>query len=99
VNTEAFLRALEGVGRDLRYALRSFRRTPLVALTIVTTVALGLGLVAVVFTLLNLMVFRADVRSHHQTMSPVPLRRLFSAIVRGRTALAPIRTSSRERSC
>jgi len=37
---------LDGVVRDVLYACRSFRRTPLVALTIVTTVGLGLGLVA-----------------------------------------------------
>jgi predicted permease len=47
--------------RDVLYAWRSFRRTPLVALTIVTTVGLGLGLVAVVFTILNAFVFLADV--------------------------------------
>src|SRR5688500_20396821 len=35
--------------RDILYALRTFRRAPLAALTIVGTVALGLGLVAVVF--------------------------------------------------
>ena len=46
--------------RDITYALRTFRRTPLVALTIVTTVALGLGLVAVVFTFLNVFLFRVD---------------------------------------
>jgi putative ABC transport system permease protein len=51
---------LDGVMRDVLYACRSFRRAPMVALTIVTTVALGLGLVAVVFTLLNEMVFRVD---------------------------------------
>ena len=67
MNTDALFRALEGVGRDIRYALRAFRRTPLVALTIVTTVGLGLGLVAVVFSLLNLMMFRPDaVRSPHE---------------------------------
>ena len=44
---------LESVVRDARFTLRSFRRTPLVALTIVTTVGLGLGLIAVVFTILN----------------------------------------------
>ena len=44
---------LDTVVRDVLYACRSFRRAPLVALTIVTTVALGLGLVAVVFTFLN----------------------------------------------
>jgi predicted permease len=45
---------------DLRYAIRGFRRAPLVAVTIVCTVGLGLGLVTVVFTLLNWMIFRVD---------------------------------------
>jgi hypothetical protein len=53
--------------RDLLYAWRSLRRAPLVALTIVTTVALGLGLVAAVFTFLNGVVFRVDeVRNPHE---------------------------------
>jgi predicted permease len=51
---------LDSVLRDIRYTLRSFRRAPLMALTIVTTVGLGLGLVAVVFTILNLYIFRVD---------------------------------------
>jgi hypothetical protein len=51
---------LDNVQRDLRYACRSFLRTPLVALTIVTTVGLGLGLVAVVFTILNAYIFQTD---------------------------------------
>lgn len=46
--------------RDIRDALRSFRRAPLVAVTIVSTLALGLGLVAVAFTLLNSFLFRVD---------------------------------------
>ena len=46
--------------RDIFYALRTFKRAPLVAFTIVFTVALGLGLVAVVFTLLNTLLFRVD---------------------------------------
>ncbi len=55
------MRALvESVVRDVLYACRLFRRAPLVALTIVTTVGLGLGLVAVVFTLLNAVIFRVD---------------------------------------
>ncbi len=53
--------------RDVLYAWRSFRRAPLAALTIVTTVGLGLGLVTVVFTVLNAYVFRVDeVRSPHE---------------------------------
>jgi predicted permease len=46
--------------RDVLYALRTFKRAPLVAFTIVSTVALGLGLVAVAFTMLNAMLFRTD---------------------------------------
>ncbi|HET6955824.1 MAG TPA: ABC transporter permease [Vicinamibacterales bacterium] len=44
----------------LQYALRTFRRAPLATLTIVITVAIGLGLVAVLFTVLNVMLFRTD---------------------------------------
>jgi predicted permease len=45
---------------DLQYALRTFRRAPLSALTIVVTVAIGLGVVAVLFTVLNVLLFRTD---------------------------------------
>ena len=67
MNVDTLVRLLDGVTRDARYAVRSFRRAPLVALTIVTTVGLGLGLVAVVFTILNAFVFRVDnVRNPHE---------------------------------
>jgi predicted permease len=46
--------------RDILYALRTFKRAPLVAVTIVSTVALGLALVAVAFTMLNALLFRVD---------------------------------------
>jgi predicted permease len=46
--------------RDVAYALRAFMRAPLVSLTIVVTVAVGLGLVGVLFTVLNMMLFRVD---------------------------------------
>ena len=46
--------------RDVLYALRTFRRAPLAVFTIVTTVAVGLGLVAVVFTFFNIFLFRVD---------------------------------------
>jgi predicted permease len=46
--------------RDVRFALRSFRRAPLTSLTIVGTVAIGLGVVAVLFTFLNRFLFRVD---------------------------------------
>jgi predicted permease len=46
--------------RDVRFALRSLSRAPLVAFTIGATVAVGLGVVAVLFTLLNAFLFRVD---------------------------------------
>jgi predicted permease len=46
--------------RDIAYALRTFRRTPLVSLTIVLTLAIGLGLIGVLFTVVNVMLFRVD---------------------------------------
>jgi predicted permease len=46
--------------RDIGYALRAFGRAPLVSLTIVLTVAIGLGLIGVLFTVLNMMLFRVD---------------------------------------
>ncbi len=45
---------------DIQYALRTFKRAPLAAFTIVVTVALGLGVVAVVFSILNTFMFRVD---------------------------------------
>src|SRR6185369_13524757 len=46
--------------RDVQYALRTFRKAPLAAFTIVVTVAIGLGVVAVLFTVLNTLLFRVD---------------------------------------
>jgi predicted permease len=51
---------LDNTVRDVLYAVRGFKRAPLVAMIIVATVALGLGLVTVAFTLLNMFLFRAD---------------------------------------
>src|SRR5688500_8893166 len=45
---------------DISYAFRTLRKAPLASLTIVLTVSLGLGMVAAVFTLLNMALFRAD---------------------------------------
>ena len=50
----------ETLGRDLSFALRTLRRAPLVALTVVSTVALGLGVVAVAFTFFNAFFFQVD---------------------------------------
>jgi predicted permease len=51
---------VDALTRDVVYAFRMFRRAPLAALTIVSTVAVGLGLVAVVFTFYNVFFLRVD---------------------------------------
>jgi predicted permease len=62
--------------RDVRFALRSFRRAPLAAFTIVTTVATGLGVVAVLFTIFNVFLFRVDSVPHISEMYAVERPRL-----------------------
>lgn len=51
---------VEDCARDAAYAVRTFRRAPLSAFTIVVTVAIGLGLVAAVFTFFSVFLFRVD---------------------------------------
>src|SRR4051812_38241047 len=51
---------IDNAVRDVRYALRTFRKAPLAACTIVLTVAVGLGVVAVLFTVFNTLLFRVD---------------------------------------
>ena len=62
--------------RDVRFALRSFRRAPLAAVTIVATVAIGLGVVAVLFTILNAFLFRVDMVPDISEMYAVERSRL-----------------------
>lgn len=47
--------------QDVRFALRSFRRSPFLACTTVLTLALGIGLNTGVFTVINAVLFRARV--------------------------------------
>ncbi|HLW77705.1 MAG TPA: FtsX-like permease family protein, partial [Bryobacteraceae bacterium] len=44
--------------QDIRYAFRGFRATPLFAITVIATIALGLGINAAVFTFVNSYVLR-----------------------------------------
>jgi predicted permease len=50
----------DALAQDIQYALRTFRRAPLAALTVVATVALGLGLVGAVFTVFSEFFLRPD---------------------------------------
>jgi putative ABC transport system permease protein len=50
--------ALEGMTQDIYYAARSLRRTPAVSITIILTLALGLGVNAAMFSLLDVIFLR-----------------------------------------
>ena len=50
----------ETLARDVSFALRMLRRAPLVAVTVVSTIALGLGVVTVAFTFFNAFFFQVD---------------------------------------
>jgi predicted permease len=52
------IRWIETLLQDVRYSMRGFRRTPLFALTVVATIALGLGLNTTLFTIFNAYVLR-----------------------------------------
>jgi putative ABC transport system permease protein len=65
---------LEGVRYDIRHAARALWRTPLVSLTIIVTLALGLGVNAAMFSLLDVVLFRAP----EGVPAPGDVRRLWS---------------------
>jgi predicted permease len=54
---------MNGVTQDLRFAFRLIRKTPVVSIATIVTLALGVGLNAGVFTVLDGMLFRARVTS------------------------------------
>ncbi len=57
---------IETTWQDVRYALRGFRRSPTFVLTVVATIALGLGLNTALFTIFNATYFRPmGVRDAH----------------------------------
>lgn len=49
---------IETTWQDVRYALRGFRRSPVFAITVIATIALGLGVNTALFTILNAYVLR-----------------------------------------
>jgi putative ABC transport system permease protein len=55
----ATLPVIENIVRDVRYALRGFRRNPVFAITAVLTLALGIGATTAVFSVVDRILFRS----------------------------------------
>ena len=47
------------VGQDIRYALRGFRRDPVFAVTVIATLAVGIGATTAVFSVVDRILFRS----------------------------------------
>lgn len=52
-------RLLDSTAKDLRYALRGFRRNPVFTLAVICTVALGIGATTAVFSVVDRILFRS----------------------------------------
>ncbi|MEO7083642.1 MAG: ADOP family duplicated permease [Gemmatimonadaceae bacterium] len=65
---------LDGMLQDVRYAARSLWRTPAVSITIILTLALGLGVNAAMFSLLDVIFLRPPAG----VVRPAELRRVWS---------------------
>ena len=50
---------VESVGQDIRYACRSFLRTPGIAISAILAIALGVGASTAVFSVVDRLFFRA----------------------------------------
>jgi predicted permease len=59
---------VEGVLRDVRFALRGFRRNPAFAITAILTLALGIGATAAVFSVVDRILFRPLPYAHDERL-------------------------------
>lgn len=69
----ATLPLLESLMRDVRYALRGFRRNPVFAITAILTLALGIGTTAAVFSVVDRILFRPLPYAHDDRLVSVGL--------------------------
>jgi predicted permease len=59
--------------QDVRYALRGFRRSPVFALTVIATLALGIGATTAVFSVVDRILFRSLPYAHDDRLVSVGL--------------------------
>lgn len=64
---------LENLLRDIHYALRGFRRNPVFTITVILTLALGIGTTTAVFSVVDRILFRALPYAHADRLVSVGL--------------------------
>lgn len=64
---------IENLLRDARFALRGFRRNPAFAITVVVTLALGIGVTTAVFSVVDRILFRDPPYAHPDRLVSVGL--------------------------
>src|SRR5690242_6571518 len=69
------LESLDNVDRDLRYAIRTFRRAPGFTLGIIVTLALGIGSNTAMFALIDRLLFRPP----PHLIAPARVHRIYAA--------------------
>ena len=61
------------VAQDVRYALRGFRRNPVFTVTVIATLALGIGATTAVFSVVDRILFRPLPYAHDDRLVSVGL--------------------------
>jgi len=64
---------IETVMQDVRYAFRGFRRNPVFAVTVIATLALGIGATTAVFSVVDPILFRSPPYAHPDRLVSVGL--------------------------
>jgi hypothetical protein len=64
---------LENLLRDVRYALRGFRRNPVFTITVIATLAVGIGATTAVFSVVDRILFRSLPYAHDDRIVSVGL--------------------------
>jgi len=64
---------LENLLRDVRYALRGFRRNPVFTITVIVTLAVGIGATTAVFSVVDRILFRSLPYAHDDRIVSVGL--------------------------
>ncbi len=65
---------LSTIAQDIRYALRGFRRNPLFAVTVIATLALGIGASTAVFSVVDRILFRPLPYAHADRLVSLGLK-------------------------